>query len=68
MKTKALKQGKREKRTMMSAEIDEKVLEMTCHMGNVGAVINFHTIVGLVTGMAPTNDRTILKENGDTVC
>ena len=53
---------------MMQAEIDEKVLEMTCNMGNVGAVINFHTVVGLATGMAPTNDRTILKENGGTVC
>ena len=67
MKTKSLKQGKREKRTMLPAEIDEKVLEMIRNMRNAGAVINFHTVIGFATGIVLANDRTLLKENGGTV-
>ena len=67
MKTKALKQGKRGKRSMLPAEIDEKVLEMIRNMCNEGAVISFHTVVGLATGIVLVNDRTLLKENFGTV-
>ena len=67
MKTKALKQGKRGKRTMLPAEIDEKVLEMIRNMRNTRAVISFHTVVGFATGIVLANDRTLLKENGGTV-
>ena len=67
VKTRALKQGKRGKRTMVPAEIDEKVLEMIRNMCNAGVVINFHTVVGLATGVVLTNYRTLLKENGGTV-
>ena len=67
MKTKALRQGKRGKRTMLPAEIDEKILEMTRNMCNAGGVINFHTVVGLATGIVLTNDGTLLKENGGSV-
>ena len=52
---------------MLPAEIDEKVLEMIRNMRNTGAVINFHTVVDLTTGIVLPNDRTLLKENGDTV-
>ena len=52
---------------MLPAEIGEKVLEMIRNMRNAGAVINFHTVVGLATGIVPANDRTLLKENGYTV-
>ena len=31
------------------------------------AVINFHIVVGLATGIVLANDRTLLKENGYTV-
>ena len=51
VKTKALKQGKGGKRTMLPAEIDEKVLEMIRNMRNAEAVINFHIVVGLATGI-----------------
>ena len=67
MKTKALKQGKRGKRTMLPAEIDEKVLEMIRNKRNARVVINFHTVVGFATGIVLANDRTLLKENGGTV-
>ena len=67
MKTKALKQGKRGKRTMLPAEIDEKVLEMIRNMRNARVVINFHTVVGFATGIVLANDTTLLKENGGTV-
>ena len=40
---------------------------MIRNMRNAGAVINFHTVVGLATGIVPANDRTLLKENGYTV-
>ena len=67
VKTKALTQGKRGKRTMVPAEIDEKVLEMIRNMCNAGVVINFHTVAGLATGIVLANDRTLLKQNGGTV-
>ena len=67
VKTKALTQGKRGKRTMVPAEIDEKVLEMIRSMCNAGVVINFHTVAGLATGIVLANDRTLLKQNGGTV-
>ena len=52
---------------MLLAEIDEKVLEMIRNMCNAGAVINFHTVVGLATSTVLANGRTLLKENGGTV-
>ena len=67
MKTKALKQRKRGKRIKLPVEIDEKVLEKIHNMRNVGAVVNFHTVVGLATGIVLANDRTLLKENRVTV-
>ena len=67
VKTQALKQGKRGKRTMLPAEIDEKVLEKIRSMRNTAVVINFHIVVGLVTGIVLANDRTLLKEIGVTV-
>ena len=33
-------------------------------MRNARTVINFHTVVGLATGIVPANDRTLLKDNG----
>ena len=63
-KTKALKQGKRRKRAMLPAEIDEKVLKMIRNMRDAGAVINFHTVVGLATGIGLANDRTLLTKMG----
>ena len=45
VKNKALKQGKRGKRTMLQADIDENVLEMICNIHNAGVVINFYSIV-----------------------
>ena len=36
-------------------------------MRNAGAVVNFHIIVGLATGIVLANDRTLLKENRVTV-
>ena len=36
-------------------------------MCKAGVVINFHTVVGLAPGIALTNDRILLKENGYTV-
>ena len=62
VKTKALKQGKRRKRTLLPAEIDEKVLKMIRNIRDAGAVINFHTVVGLATGIVLANDRTLLKK------
>ena len=56
VKNNALKQGKRRKRTMLPAEIDEKVLEMICCMCNMGAVINFHTIIDLAADIVLAND------------
>ena len=67
VKTKALKQRKRGKRIKLPVEIGEKVLEKIHNMRNAGAVVNFHTIVGLATGIVLANDRTLLKENRDTV-
>ena len=67
VKTKTLKQGKRGQRTMLPAEIDKKVLEMIGNIRNAGAFINFHTVVGLATGIVLVNDRNLLKENGCTV-
>ena len=49
---------------MLPAEIDEKVLEMIRNMRNAGAVINYHTVVGLATGIVLANDRTLLKRMG----
>ena len=46
---------------MPPAEIDEKVLEMIRNMRNAVSVINFHTVVGLATGIVLANDRTLLK-------
>ena len=54
---KALKQGKRRKRTMLPAEIGEKVLEMIRNMRNAGVVINFYTAARLATGIVLVNDR-----------
>ena len=51
---------------MMLAEIDEKLLKMTCNISNVGMVIDFHIVVGLAT-VVLANDRILLKENGGTV-
>ena len=51
---------------MLPAEIDEKVLKMIRNMRDAGAVINFHTVVGLATGIVLANDRTLLKKNGGT--
>ena len=31
-------------------------------MRNAGVVVNFHTTVGLATGIVLANDRTLLKE------
>ena len=59
MKTKALKHGKSGKKTILPAEIDEKILEMICNMCNAGAVINFHTVVGFATGIVLANDRIL---------
>ena len=59
VKTKALKHGKSGKRTILPAEIDEKILEMICNMRNVGVVINFHTVVGFATGIVLANDRIL---------
>ena len=56
VKNNALKQGKRRKRTMLPAEIDEKVSEMICCMCNMGAVINFHTIIDLAADIVLAND------------
>ena len=67
MKTRALKQRNRGKRIKLAVEIDEKVLEEIHNMRNARAVINFHTVVGLVTGIVLANDRTFLKENEITV-
>ena len=67
VKTKALKQGKRGISTMLPAAIDEKVLEISRNMRNVGVVISFHTVVSLTTGIVLANDRSLLKENGSTV-
>ena len=64
VKAEALKQGKRGKRTMLPAQIYEKVLEIIRNMGNAGAVTNFHTVVALATCIVLANDRTLLKENG----
>ena len=36
-------------------------------MRNAGVVVNFHTTVGLATGIVLANDRTLLKENRVTV-
>ena len=33
-------------------------------MRNARTVVNFHTVVGLATGIVPANDRTLLKDNG----
>ena len=52
---------------MVPAEIDKKVLEMIRNIRNAGAFINFHTVVGLATGIVLVNDRNLLKENGCTV-
>ena len=52
---------------MLPAEIDKKVLEMIRNIRNAGAFINFHTVVGLATGIVLVNDRNLLKENGFTV-
>ena len=57
---------KRGERTMMLAEIDEKLLKMTRNISNVGMVIDFHIVVGLAT-VVLANDRILLKENGGTV-
>ena len=54
---KALKQGKRRKRTMLPADIGEKVLEMIRNMRNAGVVINFYTAARLATGIVLVNDR-----------
>ena len=67
MKNQALKQGKRRKRTMLPAEINEKVLEMIRNMRNTAVVIKFYTAVGLATDIFLANDRTLLKKNGVTV-
>ena len=67
VKAKTLKQGKRRKRAMLPAEIDEKVLEIIRNMRNAGGVINFHTVVGWATGIFLASDRILLKENGGTV-
>ena len=67
VKTKALRQEKCRKRTMLSVEIDEKVLKMIRNMRNAGVVINFHIVVGFAAGIVLANDRTLLKENGGTV-
>ena len=42
---------------MLPAEIDEKVLEMIRNIRNAGVVINFHTVIGLATGIVLANDR-----------
>ena len=52
---------------MLPAENDEKVLEMIRNMHNTGAIINFHIIVGLATGVVLANDRILLKENRGTL-
>ena len=39
---------------------------MIRNMRDAGAVINFHTVVGLATGIVLANDRTLLKKNGGT--
>ena len=56
VKNNALQQGKRGKRTILPAKIDEKVLEMICCMCNMGAVINFHTIIDLEADIVLAND------------
>ena len=63
MKTKTLKQGKRGRRAMLPAEINEKVSEMIRDMRNAGAVINFHTVVGLATGIVLANSRIYTETN-----
>ena len=57
---------KRGRRTMLPSEIDAKVLAMVCSMRGAGAVTNFHTLIGLATGIVIANDRTLLNEYGGT--
>lgn len=67
MKSKTVKTAKRGRRTMLPSEIDAKVLDMVRSMRSAGAVTNFHTLIGLATGIVMANDRTLLKENGGHV-
>ena len=48
---------------MLPVEINEKVSEMIRDMRNAGAVINFHTVVGLATGIVLANSRIYTETN-----
>ncbi|XP_057298142.1 uncharacterized protein LOC130629062 [Hydractinia symbiolongicarpus] len=52
---------------MLATEINTKVVHMVRSMRSAGAVINFHTIVGLATCIVIANEKIVLKENGSSV-
>lgn len=65
--SKAVTVAKRGRRTLLPSEIDVKVLSMVRNMRNAGAVTNFHTLIGMATGIVIANDRTLLKEYGGSI-
>ena len=58
---------KRGRPTLISEEIDQKVMIMIKKMRESGAVINYSIIMTVATGIIIANDRTLLKENGGTI-
>ena len=53
--------------TLLSEEIDQKLMIMIKKMRESGAAINYSIITAVATGIIIANDRTLLKENGGTI-
>ena len=64
--TVSLPTKKRGKRTLLSEEIDKKVIDMAGSMRRAGAVVNYNVLIAIAKGIVTVNDRTLLAEYGGT--
>ena len=54
-------------KTLLSYELDDRVLPMTKNMRQAGCVINYNIAMAIGKWIVLANDRTLVKENGGSL-